>query len=323
METRLKQKCGFAGFIAAVCLFAGGQSRSAAADLFTITTQPVHALEGGPVILKATIRYQGTDSMKIRDWRIARNSGFFVTAPPSWKEREDNVAWGAIVSKEIKPGDSFVETVYVHHEFSAIPAGKAKLKLEWPVFQLINFQDKEGFSFAKVAVPTAELEVDIAKADSQRLTALAKQVATALSDPTLDLQREREIANTILWVKHPVLLPSCLELLKPRPTGEQYRKLRSFPAFLETWSVESDEVKQKLVDFLRDFGTDYDGPILDFWRSQQVGLTAGQVATIMQSRNISIRVRTCSYYPDLCPAGTRELLLRELGDLRREVETVK
>lgn len=144
-----------------------------------------------------------------------------------------------IATREISPGESISDTFFIHHNFTKIPPGKAKLRLCLPI---INFIERNNQ--VEIAAPSADLEIFVSKASPEKLQALAARLTKALAVADLTFQREGEVVDTLTWTRHPALLPATFEVLKPRGNRSQHYNLRYC---LATWAIESPEVRQQLV----------------------------------------------------------------------------
>src|SRR5205823_758773 len=112
---------------------------------FLLQAEKVDALAGGPIVVKLTLIYQGEPTLEIvgpTDWGQRQIK---VEAPAGWIERKKmaeiiNISVGQV---KVKSGDRFTQVVYLHHNYTSIPKGKAAIKLTWPVSKIKDPAAKE------------------------------------------------------------------------------------------------------------------------------------------------------------------------------------
>lgn len=176
--------------LGSVFLAISGEVLTQAAD-FTLKPETVEALEGGPVVLRVTLIYQGKGSVAVNS--LCLQSGYVsVQTPKSWKKCKvgpGTIGWKRLVRtctigdgdglmevnyQTIKHGDSFSVTTFIHKDYSRIPSGRASIKVIWKV----DVRGKSG----KMEVATP-LVLDVRPATKENLAALRKRIESALVRP--------------------------------------------------------------------------------------------------------------------------------------------
>ena len=115
----------------------------AAADSFSISAKVLEAVEDGPVIVKLTLVYHGREPVTIQYSDLG--PAILVTAPGTWEPRNGEEI-GAITTYtellaavslstngEISAEVPLHQARPLRQSFSRIPAGKATLKITWPI----------------------------------------------------------------------------------------------------------------------------------------------------------------------------------------------
>ena len=103
---------------------------------FSLKAHVVEALEGGPVIIKITLIYQGKQTITIRAFASQPTHHIEAGIPDDWHLR--SVIFGSpsdLVggNRTIQPGNEWTETIRLHRFFDTITSGTARVTLSWPI----------------------------------------------------------------------------------------------------------------------------------------------------------------------------------------------
>src|SRR5262249_8576913 len=105
---------------------------------FRLRGEVLEALEGGPLLVRLTLHYNGKKPIEVAPPGHPHFSFGRIQPPKEWAKNERRrmvIYSGGLVSlsKSLSPGDQWTATYYVHHDYQQIPAGRTPLRLEWPI----------------------------------------------------------------------------------------------------------------------------------------------------------------------------------------------
>jgi hypothetical protein len=211
-------------------------------DAFTIRADVVDALEGGPIVLKVTLRCQlGRDCptgpyLAARHWHIKNG------IPPGWRSAYlVKGSHGLIPYVTLIDQSQELEDVhYIHWSYKNIKSGKHRFTLSWPVY----LKDMRN----RIASPVTTVELMIDPADEKHLSALCDRLQSRLAKASEDEQAISAVLNTLSFTSHRSLAPVAWKLLEITPEHHA----RFFPRIL---SVLDDldsrpHIDERLVHFV-------------------------------------------------------------------------
>jgi hypothetical protein len=264
----------------------------------------VEALEGGPVVIKVRMVYNGEKAKRIRVSLPWPASSIRVAGPRGWSTRNDGPGGASVYTgvQSLNPKDEAEVTVYVHHQFKDIPSGKGSLTITLP----LSLEDGEQQSFS------TSIDVDVPRASQENIEALRKRLLTILESKDTPHAAEEDVKNLIIGTDHVALLPLCFHLMQRPQHIHGYQDLERF---VYEWSRRSANIQALLVEHLRAFGGKDDGFVFDLWKHDKVELPADQIASLLGARSLWIQALTYRNYASQCTPGTRKRLLDELAQL--------
>lgn len=103
---------------------------------FNLETSAVTAIESGPLIIKASLRYQGHDDI----WIVVGPT--IVKGPETWRRRQAplgitvNTGLNVVPTRQVKGGDALTLFVPVHLSYPTFPAGNVSLEVSWTIYNV-------------------------------------------------------------------------------------------------------------------------------------------------------------------------------------------
>jgi hypothetical protein len=290
--------------------------------VLTVSAKLLHSFDGGPIVIDVTLRNDGHWVIPIV--RSSRHSYVSIDIPSGWEVRSASGlrdAGGVFGINPLAKGEEISERVYVHHRYSRIGAGKAKLKITWHVCAADDPNDPSTAS--EIASPSAVLDLEVKGATDKQLTALMEPLIRPMEAPS---HHKDELALTVLWCEHKAFLPAIFQLLTPGYRGPPSINLRHF---VYEWSRKDKEIHDRLIEHLYLHGFRLDSVFFDRWREDGVVLTKEEIVSLLSSDNIWIRAWTYRNWPEQCEALSpdnrgeerKQELLEELEQIRREIES--
>jgi hypothetical protein len=283
---------------------------------FAVQADPLEVLEGGPIVVRLTLRYTGQKPITTagpRDWNGLQIE---VHAPPTWQAHEARVHAGSwmIGPTTIKPGDSFVEDFPVHHEFAIIPPGRVTLAFSW----IVHSWDAESRSPGKdiLSLPSTLLALDVPEATPERISALRKRLEAVLDRKGHSHEDVHAVVNRILDTRHSDLSSVVFRLLLVEGLSIDEYKLR---LWIYQWSRRTPENHTRLLQYLHDHGRKADFPVFESWHTDKVPLSEADIRTLVDAKDVWIRVLTYEHFPEKCPPQLNLSLERELQQLSERI----
>lgn len=312
---------------------------------FVLKGEILEAFEGGPVVVRLTLSYAGTQPTEIPDAYHLGDDVISIDAPDSWEERPPRprllVVWPG--PKRIRPNEEVSEVVYVHHRYTIIPPGKARLTLSWFVDKINPPQKvetdeppvswdavqqrlkkppqkvkkppepKEGRKENERNFPSVTLNVDILPATSERVRALAQALEQKLDSskrPETDSRSHVcEVIDSLRYTNHPGLTPVAWRLIESYP---DVSPVSHFLPMVYATSNDRSAVNRRLIKLT--CNTRY--PSLDdifwYWRREKVPLSADELAPLLRSENVWTRALTYATFPNRCDREWSDQLFRGL-----------
>jgi hypothetical protein len=288
----------------------GMQIEMHAAPLFRLRGEVIEAVQGGPVIIKATLAYQGNEEIEMRQMcyhnaeiRNAKNWRFRLKAYPI-----DFVGISVVGYATIAPGATFTEYLVVHDHCDA-PAGKCNVDLTW---SLHGMKDKKG---EVISDPSTRLVVNVLPATAENLVALCDRLVKCVRQPKQSEVNPELLADMVLFTKHRALLPAAFEMLE---TGNPHYPVFDLVAHIYALSPSANEVQGRMVNLVRLLDWKHGKlSLFWYWQSKKMILPAEEMRRLMDNSDVWIRVLTYEAFGQKCdPIWVRRLLaeLREVAN---------
>jgi hypothetical protein len=317
----------FFASLGSLLLALSGDVPTRAAD-FTLKTETVEALEGGPVVLRVRLTYQGEERVEVNPLSLTSLPPVYVEAPKGWKKckvEPGTMTWkrleahiisgdsgvDAINYQTIKRGDTFSVTTFVHEEFSRIPSGRVTVKVIWKV-------DVRGKNRPlEVATP---LVLDVRPATKENLAALRKRIEAALVRPGLRANDKWELSQWICHTRHPALLPPALRMIA---SGDGAYSLDSLIDFCYSLDNIPPEVHERFLELLDNPAWRGRLTLFQDWEFSHVALPPQQFRKLLESKNIWTRVLTAVTFPRQCDKAWTVTLTRDLHELSQALPSAQ
>lgn len=313
--------------VGSVFLALSVEVQAQAAD-FTLQAQTVEALEGGPVVLRVTLIYQGKEPVAVNPASLLSPPPVYVEAPNGWNAIEpvitivdgdgiglpgfigdgDGVSEGT-KSQTMKRGDRVSGTAFVHKGFTRIPSGRASVKVIWEVDRYL----REKCGTIGVATP---LVLDVRPATKQNLAALRKRIEATLARPRLQAAEKQELSQWIVGTRHPALLPPALRMIA---SGDDAYPLDRLIDFCYSLDEIPQEVHERLLELAADPAWGGRMTLFRVWGARHVSLPSSQFRKLLESKNIWTRLLTAVTFPRQCDKVWTDALVRNLHDLSQSL----
>ena len=154
---------------------------------FVLHAEVVEALEGGPLILKATLVYQGKAEIKIKRslwWETA----YIETLRGGRSTSEGPTSGDEGGAELMAPRETRTKLLLLHHAYSSISSGKVPIEVKWPIRAPGNKDDL-------LACPSTTIEVDILPASEENLTRLRKRLEAKMEEARKLAEKEQEFSH--------------------------------------------------------------------------------------------------------------------------------
>jgi hypothetical protein len=262
-------------------------------------------LESGPVLIKATLFYRG--SQKIRIYQTFRSNAK-IECPKTWKEvlkvhREElgpHCESGGYM--ELAPGQNHSRVLVLNYNH-VIPAGKVKLKITWSVHR----KDEEG---RPIPDPSTTIDVNVLPATEKNLHALRDRLLDRVKYWNPSELKAADLADTILFTEHRMLLPVAWKMIENDPSKYPFGVLFSHIYKLSSPESELHERAIRLIPRLS-WHEWKSYPFL-YWRSHKTTLPSKCLKTLMDDADLWVRVLTYDTFGEKCDAVWVRALLAEL-----------
>jgi hypothetical protein len=303
---------------------------------FSIHAKVVEALEGGPLVLLVTLDYKGNKEIVIRSANWWNNS--HVEPQAKWRYR----IVGALHigqpygRRKLSPGDQLCEVHYLHHQYCDIAQGKVSFEVTWRIVE----PGEEG---KEIACPTERLEADVLPLTEARLRALCQCLETKLEQaPATGEERRkrvREVVNYLRDMNRAGLTPVLWRLIE---SFADVAPISDYLPLLYDAAQDKRSVNRRLVKLASNPEYPEFGSIFSYWRRQPVPgkpdpedeklakrfcnfdppgaapetvtLSAEEIAPLLQSDNLWIRVWTHVTFPVHTNKEWTERLFRDLRE---------
>jgi hypothetical protein len=292
------------------CAYASADSPApAASPSFRLRASVVVAVEGGPLVIKVTLRNCGSRPQVL---------GVFPPGPYSHVENPPKEwGWGLLGRgyngptygcETLKPGEEWTEIQYLHHRYVNLSPRRVNLTLGWTVYSYDPF---ECIASLQTTIP-----VVILPANAENLSALRRRLERRLQAPRPSSEDINDIQNILYRTAHASLLPVATKVLeKPCPDGGFRRTF----SFLESCSEYHRELDSELIRILKDPQYPNRRQIFDHWNGRKKPLPADQLAELAQIDHIWTRVMTYAYFPGRCEKPWIAALLGDLEHLPKPI----
>ncbi|HEY7423857.1 MAG TPA: hypothetical protein VH682_06385, partial [Gemmataceae bacterium] len=308
---------------------------------FSLQAEVIEALEGGPVVLRLTLSYDGKNPVVLLDppprkWDfpialLCHPKGYDVSTPKGWRRHDGDFriwpARGIYVRKQalIPPGWKYSERLYVHGWFRHIPSGRTSLKVS-TVMEVEGKPEKE--------VSTV-VDINVQAATPERVTALRRRLERSPDLPPLDFGEELP-ENWIYGTRHSALVPFALRRIEVFLTDQ----MLDFCYYL---SDAPEEVHAHMVAlacksgwtgrvalfaYWRDRGFD-EPKVADerpgfpdwfdyqYWPTHRTPLPPQEFSKLLKAKNPWTRILTYLTFPARCPRDWTRALLEDCRQLTR------
>ncbi len=284
------------------CLPTADGAAVANASDFVVQAELVEALQGGPLIVKVTLLYQGDEARKVDQSAIRSNLGLEVPEGWDFVPRARGVSGPIRVVRTIAKGDRWTQTVFLHHQYANIASGKATLKVRWT---LIAADGKP-----LIAPAAATLNIDIPAATKERVRDLCKRLEAKL-DGDRGEEVVREVIDYIRYTKHAGLAPVAWRLIES-PAGVY--SIDDFLKMVYDATEKKGAVNRRLVKLARDPDYPQMGELFWYWRRQRVDVSAEEMAPLLQSKNLWTKALTYASFGDRCGKEWTEQFLHDFRE---------
>lgn len=279
------------------------------AEDFRIRARALEVLEGGPFIVEVTYTYQGRLPTKICIPAELPPTYATEEVPSHWKEHGRSfIGLGpAYCVKTLAPGQQWTEIMYLHHYYSNITPGRARIKLTWEV-RTTDIKSKP------IACPTAILELNVPPATSERLEALRRKLSKRITGGKMSEKDRKSLAKLLLGTQHAALEPVAWHLLETNQDPNLTYRLGSF---IYGCTKDPEKVHARLVKMAIDPKRHDAAGIFALWRAHRIRLPRSERAQLIQSASLWTRMLAYVTYPEDCEAAWSHTLMRDLRRLGR------
>jgi len=290
---------------------------------FDLQAEVIEALEGGPVVLRVTLTYQGERPVEML-FAIPEADGCAFSTPKGWdRSIESSVRDGTSnglpgVYRTIKPGHKISRTVYVHEEFKRIPSGRTSLMLSWWV-QVGGSTSSRRSMEGKVEEAelggrgdfevTTKVDLDVSRATPERLARVRERMEAELDRPGLTEADRRGAARWIIGTSHGTFIPLALRMIA---SGDPAYPLCSLINFVYDRAEIPGEAHRQLVELAGDPAWGGAGELFWYWNRHRTALPAQDFRKLLETKDIWRRVLTYVTFPNQCGKEWTDRLLRDL-----------
>ena len=283
---------------------------------FYLRSTVVEALEGGPVIIKITLVYQGKQDIEVHQSSIERPF-FHIEAgiPGEWKQKLGPLFGSMFGSPDghrtIKPGEEWSETILLHQLYDNITPGSARLKFGWAI-------RSPQVNHAILAYPKLAIDLEIKPASSKHLAALRNRLERTLERGDIKSEELREVANTILDTSHVALVPVAWRLIESSISSHDDRlpKWKLF-SFIDAGSKNKADVHARLVKLACNPSWPAKTELFEHWRACQPELTQEHLQQLATGGSVWTKILTYTTFPKRHDAASAKKLFATLSDLNQ------
>jgi hypothetical protein len=291
----------------------GDEAKTGKESDFVLHAELREALEGGPLVIEATLLYQGAQERKVDQPSSGSNIGLDVPAGWEYVVNVRGVPHGPRrVVWTIRPGERRTTLLFLHHNYPNAPSGKATLQVRW----VLNEADNQPL----VSPAPATLTIDIPRATDERVRALCQRLEDKLArnTGTQDEQKKviREVINYLLYTKHAGLAPVAWRLIE---TGSGGYPIDDFLQRVYDAAEQKGAVNRRLVKLASDPDYHRLGDIFWYWRREEVAVSPEEMAPLLRSENLWTKALTYATFGDRCGKEWIERLLRDFREAHEPV----
>ncbi len=322
--------------------FAEGKEQN---EEFSLKPTVVSAIEGGPLVVKATVTYHGRDSVSVeesfgRPLVFMNNAGEyrarFVRGSGSGIRRSQALA---ISSLRLDRGGTITALTAVHRNYSAIPAGKNSLQFSWAFYRPCEdtnsrveatrtsdpnewkrvFEEREREK-RKLVEFNETFEVEIQPATRENLLGCAKKLHSLL-DTAKTLEDFDIVLQHVLHTPRKEFADVSARLLNCRLLHRYHYEIAQ--GMLKSAASERDGVAS-LVNYLDSPNPDAIEPVFSMlvWELPKKNLlTKETVAKLQSTSSIWPRAMINALAPNDCSPVWRWQLMQQLKLLKRPIPT--
>lgn len=284
-----------------------------AAEKFQARSSVLEAVEGGPLVIKVTLKYTGAHAREVTSSSLYP-SPFFGGTPPEWGMGIFVSGGGGLCSRDgrdcftrIKPHEEWTKVYYLHHRYHNIASGRLTLKLRWTV------RDPDTPDEKIIARPEVPLAINIEPADAKHLSALRARLEHRLevARRSGDGEAIGEVLKYMDCTNHAALVPFAWRIIG------QDRGNRRMTAiwFVGQHSEDLPAADLRLSRLLGDLELAERVELVRCWamRGRRISPDAFQVLT--NSADLWDRLLAYAYLSKLCDQRWVNKLLADLPKL--------
>ncbi len=276
---------------------------------FVIKAERIEAVEGGPIVVRVTLSYQGSEAARTK---LGHPNGVGVSGPNGWQLRDIRVGRSirpGYGHNTFVPGDQLSATLFLHHDYSVIPAGRVKVKIDWPIY------DVQERGWRLIAHPSTVLDLDVPAASAERLAAIRDRMAKTLSRADVSPPEVTHVAMEVWRTKHRAFLPVVLQVLESKASDLAPWTLL---AQIRETCPSVEKADAELLKYLSESGASAGTAVFWYWQGyRKPTLAAQELKGLMSLKGQWMRVLTYAVFGKDCDAAWRESLITELRELAK------
>ena len=272
---------------------------------FALKAEVIEALEGGPLVVKATLTYRGREPTEVRGQSGEPSTE--VEGFTGWRPRQPPIFQISDICLgvwKLSPGDEKVEIRRLHEDYMGIASGKARVKVKWNVYS-------PGRTPELIASPSVAVEADIPPATPRRLAMLRKRMEQQILRPNLTYDDRRDLQLDLICTRHHALAPVAWQMIefpdKQDCTSELIR-------FVSECPEECPDLDMRLATMAAN--PDWAGTpaTFSFWRGRGTDLSPAAWKTLTEAESVWTRAFTYVTFPRRCGKEWKATLLQDLRD---------
>jgi hypothetical protein len=194
---------------------------------FSVDARVERAMEGGPLIVRLELTYRGDKEIEVQHIPDLNKYRIRCIAPETWAPRQLRPGlWiGMIGANPLTPKQRLYHTVYCHHHYATIPAGPAKLIIEWPII-VPQQATPDEHPWQTYACPSVVLNLVVPPAPKDAVDTYTTNLRETLERKDISEDLEQKKVREMVYSFHEPLLPLVFSLMGRRPATGDYFDLR-------------------------------------------------------------------------------------------------
>lgn len=212
----------------------------------------------------------------------------------------------------IKPGCSWTRLVFVHHSYSGIRMGNARITIGWPVCE--PDRSKRSIWFGRVIGGSeSTIEVDVPPASPENLRALRQRMDSMLtqgkvSDPALNARSY--VRGLVGYTKHREFTPLAIRLLAASQSSGNRDLLEQVKSATAT---KEEAIDAHLDHFNSDPAQLFLDVFLEWQQEARSTVSRKQIGKLKRCDQVWVRVLAYATFPEEWDAASRDELLAQVG----------